>query len=91
MSRGRKEGRHHEGQRPLSDRLINRAPGCMQLTLGMTLVEGGGGFGSMGSCVCTLQGRTGQAMRRNTSEMLKWGKEPDLRKVRLPAPTVVYS
>lgn len=33
----------HEGQRPPSDRLINRAPGCMQLTLGMTLAEVGEG------------------------------------------------
>lgn len=65
MSRGRKEGRHHEGQRPPSDRLINRAPGCMQLTLGMTLIEGGGGGGSMESCVCTLQGRTGQAEKEH--------------------------
>lgn len=51
LSGGGEEGRQHEGQRPPSDRLINRASGCVQLTLGMTLVEGGGGVGSMGSRV----------------------------------------
>lgn len=49
LSGGGEEGRQHEGQRPPSDRLINRAPGCMQLTLGMALVEGGGGGRSMGA------------------------------------------
>lgn len=51
LSGGEEEGREHEGQRPPSDRLINRALGCVQLTLGMTLVEGGGGVRSMGSHV----------------------------------------
>lgn len=51
MSGGGEEGRQHEGHRPPSDRLINRALGYVQLTLGMTLVEGGGGIRSMGSHV----------------------------------------
>lgn len=44
MNGGGEESRKHEGQKPPSDRLINRAPGCMQLTLGMTVGEGGGGL-----------------------------------------------
>lgn len=43
LSGGGEEGRQHEGQRPPSDRLINRALGYVQLTLGMTLVEVGEG------------------------------------------------
>ena len=44
LSGGGEESRKHEGQKPPSDRLINRAPGCMQLTLGMTVGESGGGL-----------------------------------------------
>lgn len=71
MSGGGEEGRKHEGQKSPSDRLINRAPGCMQLTLGMTLVEGGGGVRSMGSCVHCREELPG--LRRNNSEILKQG------------------
>lgn len=88
LSGGGEEGRQHEGQRPPSDRLINRALGCMQLTLGMTLVEGGGGVRSMGSCVQCKEGLA--RLRMNRFEILKWEKKPDSRKIRLPAPTVVY-
>uniref|UniRef100_A0A8C9QQX6 Tropomodulin 4 n=1 Tax=Spermophilus dauricus TaxID=99837 RepID=A0A8C9QQX6_SPEDA len=68
LSGGGEGGRQHEGQRPLSDRLINRALGCMQLTLGMTLVEGGGGIRSMGSCVHCREGMA--RLKMNRSEIL---------------------
>jgi len=60
----------------------------MQLTLGMTLVEVGGGARSMGSCVHCREILA--RLRTNRPEILKWDKEPDSRKVRLPAPTIVY-
>lgn len=40
----------------------------------------------MGRCVHGREGLAG--LRTNTSEILKWDKEPDSRQVRLPAPTV---
>lgn len=54
-----KGGRQREGQRPFSDRLINRAPDYVQLTLGVTWWPVGEGqkYGER----CTLQGRSGQA------------------------------
>lgn len=42
----------------------------------------------MGSCVHCREGLAG--LRTNTSEILKWDKEPDVRKARLPAPAIVY-
>ena len=71
MSGGGEESRKHEGQKPPSDRLINRAPGCMQLTLGMTFGEGGGGVRSVGSCVPCREELAG--LRMNRSEILKQG------------------
>lgn len=70
LSGGGEESRKHEGQKPPSDRLINRAPGCMQLTLGMTFGEGGGGVRSVGSCVPC---RELAGLRMNRSEILKQG------------------
>lgn len=53
----------------------------MQLTPGMTLVEVGEGSEVWGAVYIA---------GKDTSEILAWDKEPDSRKVRLPAPTVVY-
>lgn len=60
----------------------------MQLTLGMALVEGGGGARSMESCVHGRKGVVG--LRMNRSEILRSDKEPDLRKVKFSAPIAVY-
>lgn len=73
--------------RPLSDRLINRAPGWMQLTLGKSLREGGGGARSMGSHVPC---REGVASLRSRLEILRRKEEVASAVSTLPGPTAVY-